>query len=58
VVKVRRLCRGHGLKLWRDSVAPALEHVAGLRRNPSPKAPVTVPPSGFRLPRRQRDAEG
>lgn len=52
IVKVRRLCRTHGLKLWRDAVIPATEHLAKRTRKHAVKATVTIPPTEYRHERK------
>ncbi|MGD9854704.1 MAG: hypothetical protein AB7U20_07105 [Planctomycetaceae bacterium] len=54
VIKVRRLCRTHGLKLWRDAVVPASEYLAKHSRKRAVKAAVTIPLTDYRHDRKDR----
>ncbi|MBX3438330.1 MAG: hypothetical protein KF861_12625 [Planctomycetaceae bacterium] len=53
-VRVRHLCRYHGLKLWRDAVEPATAHLAQHAHQRAVKSPVTIPPGGQRPERKTR----
>lgn len=54
VVKARHLCRAHGLKLWRDAVVPANEHLEKQSRDRAMKSAVTIPPTDHRKHRTGR----
>ena len=54
VIKVRHLCRSHGLRLWRDAVVPAVESLRNHSDTRSVKSTVTVPPTEIRQEQRRR----
>ena len=54
IIKVRHLCRAHGLKLWRDAVVPAAESLANGSRTSSVKSTLAVPLTTSRDDRKYR----